>query len=320
MEIDLASGELPAWADGMRRARLRERAQRVAPGSEVGDDFLKRREGVLLLRAGWLAPWLEPDEKALLKQHVVAAMSGSSDCADGCPLCESDSLHAGVASADMSSVGIDALSRKLLEHLVNSAADEGYPQRDLRLASGGVAQSAQARLLDALEILASHVPLWEPLRADAAQRVVLFESDNLFGLTSPLVPETVFLNAACEVPEMVERLAHEATHGQIYNLQDALRVTEAPPDYRIVSPLRDDPRPVSGVVHATVVCARVAYVLRAVGAALGGDVGSRTAELAVQAASSALEGCEELLDRGRLTEGGTVLIRSAQELVSLERA
>lgn len=100
-------------------------------------------------------------------------------------------------------------------HLVSSRPDAGYPDRVLTLATPEAAREARTRIGDALDLLDAHVPWWSALRDSSARRLVLFESTNLFGFTSPLVPLTLFVNAACDVVQFAERLVHEATHGQL---------------------------------------------------------------------------------------------------------
>jgi HEXXH motif-containing protein len=158
------------------------------------------------------------------------------------------------------------------------------------------------------------VPWWATLRDATAKRVVLFASGNLQGMTSPLVPSTMFVNCALVTTELAERLVHEATHGQVYDLQDAVRLTTAPPEHRISSPLRADPRPVQGVFHATVVSARVHIAMRASSAA-DGPWSEAVAASAKRAAEATRRGCGELLDAGRLTAEGREYVLAAHAAV-----
>lgn len=60
---------------------------------------------------------------------------------------------------------------------------------------------------------------------------------------------------------LVSELAHEATHALLFGLAEAKPLTTNSPDERYASPLRPEPRPLEGILHATVVLARVNHLL-----------------------------------------------------------
>jgi hypothetical protein len=68
---------------------------------------------------------------------------------------------------------------------------------------------------------------------------------------------------------LLEGLVHEAAHALLFGLTLGENLTRNDPSQRYPSPLRRDPRPIEGIVHATYVLARMAYAL---------DVASRSPE------------------------------------------
>ena len=82
---------------------------------------------------------------------------------------------------------------------------------------------------------------------------------------------TVFLWGAVilnpnRVPDrvtLVEGLAHETAHALLFGLTLGADLTSNDPAERYASPLRPDPRPIEGIVHATFVLARMNYALAA---------------------------------------------------------
>jgi len=82
---------------------------------------------------------------------------------------------------------------------------------------------------------------------------------------------TVFLWGAVvlnptRVPDrvtLVESLAHETAHALLFGLTLGADLTTNGPAACFVSPLRPDPRPIEGIVHATYVLARMNYALEA---------------------------------------------------------
>lgn len=60
---------------------------------------------------------------------------------------------------------------------------------------------------------------------------------------------------------LVESLAHETAHALLFGLTLGADLTTNDPAKRYVSPLRADPRPIEGIVHATYVLARMVHAL-----------------------------------------------------------
>ena len=72
----------------------------------------------------------------------------------------------------------------------------------------------------------------------------------------------VFLNVGDATRlQLAQQIAHEAAHLLLFGLMVGQPVTENDSEERFISPLRQDPRPMEGVVHAAYVLARMSYVL-----------------------------------------------------------
>lgn len=83
------------------------------------------------------------------------------------------------------------------------------------------------------------------------------------GAASVFLWGAVILNPT-RVPDrvtLVEALAHETAHALLFGLTLGADLTTNGPDARFASPLRPDPRPIEGIVHATYVLARMNYAL-----------------------------------------------------------
>lgn len=81
----------------------------------------------------------------------------------------------------------------------------------------------------------------------------------------------VVLNPA-RVPDrvtLVEGLAHETAHALLFGMTLGADLTTNDPAERYTSPLRRDPRPIEGIVHATYVLARMNYALMVLRGAQG---------------------------------------------------
>jgi len=307
IRLDIGATEGQIVAD--RAAAVERRAARFRPAGATGRVRPAEPESTHLLRGTWRAPWLRPEQRAALRAHLEAAVGATASCTVDCPLCTLEAPYAGLEPKGLAPVGVNALSSGMIGHLAAGTPDLGYPEKRVRLAPPESAARARDRLSAALTLLEAHLPWWADLRDEACARIVLVESENLLGFSSALVPDTVFLNAECGVAQFVERLVHEATHCQVYRIQDSLKLTDAPPGHLIASPLRRDPRPVLGVLHATVVSARVH--LAAAAMADAGEHRDEFTRMARTAAADVAFGAGELCDRGILTEHGRVLVLAA---------
>ena len=95
--------------------------------------------------------------------------------------------------------------------------------------------------------------------------IVLVEKDSegYFGASSFQLWGALFLklSATAGRVEIAEQLAHECAHALLFGFSMGKPLVDNEPEELYPSPLRRDPRPMDGVVHATYVIARMHYAL-----------------------------------------------------------
>lgn len=124
------------------------------------------------------------------------------------------------------------------------------------------------RIRDAFALLDAAAPeIAGEVRALAREIVLVGhptdESTPFDGASSFHLWGALFLNTDSYVSriEIAEALAHESTHALLFGFAGGRTLVENDPDARYSSPLRSDPRPMDGIVHATYVLARMHYVV-----------------------------------------------------------
>jgi hypothetical protein len=132
------------------------------------------------------------------------------------------------------------------------------------------------------------------------------------GVTSFLVWGASFINIEFYKTrwDAVQFLVHEITHALLFALSFDEPLVQNSPDESYHSPLRADPRPMDGIFHATLVCARIAAFNQAwleSGLLEGGD--RKKAEITVQSRKQKFRDGLVVIDRhGKLSEQGRHLI------------
>lgn len=130
----------------------------------------------------------------------------------------------------------------------------------------------------------------------------------------------LFINGAYHPDElsMMEAIAHESAHSLLFGftIEEPLVLNDA--DQRYASPLRDDPRPMDGIYHATFVCARMHWAMSQL--ALSSDI---DADLAAQAkaradihARSFHSGLALVREHGVLSDTGRALMEGAERYMA----
>lgn len=99
-----------------------------------------------------------------------------------------------------------------------------------------------------------------------SQQVLLGVGDGarFGGAASVLLWGAVVLNPVLvkDRADLAEALAHETAHALLFGLVLGANLTLNDPAERFASPLRSDPRPIEGLVHAVYVLARIVWTLR----------------------------------------------------------
>ena len=114
-------------------------------------------------------------------------------------------------------------------------------------------------------------------------------------------------------PGLAQALAHESGHSLLFGLNLGAPLVENDPGERHASPLRDDPRPMEGIVHATYVVARMHYCMARLlewpGLSLEEREEATRAKAAHERAFS--EGAERIGRFARFTPGGRAAFEPA---------
>ncbi|HEX2447012.1 MAG TPA: HEXXH motif-containing putative peptide modification protein [Methyloceanibacter sp.] len=178
--------------------------------------------------------------------------------------------------------------------------------------------AASRRVEQAIGLLDAGAPdIAEELRA-LVHEIVLVDKDGdrYFGASSFQLWGALFLklNATASRVEIAEQLAHECAHALLFGLGMGEPLVDNEPEELYPSPLRSDPRPMDGVVHATYVIARMHYTLaRLVQSGLLTE--EETHEARQRIARNALgynEGAAVIDGDARWTEAGKAALSSAK--------
>lgn len=113
---------------------------------------------------------------------------------------------------------------------------------------------------------------------------------------------------------MVQMLAHESAHNLLFGLCPDQPLVNNDPEERYPSPLREDPRPLEGIYHATFVCARMHRAIHRLARSGGISSAQRTQvkkamELNARAFAAGMKTLDQHAD---FTEPGRAIIESAR--------
>ncbi len=126
---------------------------------------------------------------------------------------------------------------------------------------------------------------------------------------------TILINAKQDKSdlELSETLTHEGAHNALFALSPVNFHVENPPEERYPSPLRDDPRPINGIYHATFVLARMCFAMTEVQTSAAADAALReqAAALAKRSAKLFADGYRVLHQHARYTAEGEAIMRDA---------
>jgi len=150
--------------------------------------------------------------------------------------------------------------------LVNDDADRRYAMQPLGTGHAGAA----SRVSSALSLLDEGVPeLAQEIRGIVREIVLVTdvashetEPRSFDGASTFYLWGTIFLNVGNATRlDLAQAIVHEAAHLLLFGLMTGQPLTDNDMAERYASPLRQDPRPMEGVVHAAYVLARMSYAL-----------------------------------------------------------
>ena len=302
--LELADGRLSASLTEARNLALAKVLGELAAGGQQPpvSEGATPAAATALLRRIWR--WQPAAVRPAVRDHLLAEVSGqphSDGHQLGCLLCVPAPERAVRPGGGL--VAMPRLAHRVGVSYDRSPRDDRYPFRGIQLCDP---------VPDTIERVAAAVDLLREIPGDVAarlvsdvDRIVIFDSPNIQGFSSALTPGTIYLNHRLPALQTLEQLVHEHTHLLVYRVLDVVRLTTARSDVLIASPLRRDRRPVLGVLHATVVEARLAVLA---------DQLRRSSGVISPAADrhrrAALAGAATLLADGELTDPGRRLIEA----------
>jgi len=115
--------------------------------------------------------------------------------------------------------------------------------------------------------------------------------------------------------EIIEVLAHEASHSLLFGLTIAEPLVRNPDTDLFTSPLRLDKRPMDGIYHATYVSARMCWAMEAIASSdkLSADERLQALNLAKIDRENYEAGLDVILKHADLTDSGTRILSRARE-------
>lgn len=189
--------------------------------------------------------------------------------------------------------------------------------RPLRLqpVSPAEVQRIRALVVEARALLAEVDPTLRDEIDTLGHQIVLATGGGrgFGGAASIFLWGAVVLNPA-RVPDrvtLIESLAHESAHALLFGMIGGADLTTNDPAERYASPLRPDPRPIEGIVHATYVLARMNHALSRLGRAAHLTDAERAAVAAKLARNRASfeSGRVTVEDHARFTDDGAAIFQ-----------
>jgi HEXXH motif-containing protein len=197
------------------------------------------------------------------------------------------------------------------------------------LSESQCAESA-VRLSEALDLLRLAVPALAAELAGLVREILLaspergqrgfeFGGASTFSLWGALVLNAEGFGGRLDI---AVSLAHEAAHTLLFGLALGVALTENDPAERYRSPLRQAPRPMEGVAHATFVTGRMIYALEAlIGSGLLGDNELAWAREQLMVNEQACDGGLEIVfAEARFTPAGTSAFAGLRHYMDGQRA
>ncbi len=130
----------------------------------------------------------------------------------------------------------------------------------------------------------------------------------------------LFINGASHSDElsMMEAIAHESAHSLLFGFTIDEPLIHNDAAERYASPLRDDPRPMDGIYHATFVCARMHWAMHqlACSADIDAKQAAQAAARAERHARSFRDGLALVREHGVLSSTGRALMEGAERYMA----
>lgn len=215
------------------------------------------------------------------------------------------------------SVAAHSLDAILDRRLGDESADfRALPERDVQ-AFGALLEQGLALLADGAPALHAEITAItrDILLAQApADAELTFDGASHYQFWGLLLLNPVHHPDRLAVAEV---LAHESGHSVLFGLCREQTLSENADDERYPSPLRPDPRPMDGIIHATYVSARMAWAMceLARSGALTAQEEARARTLAIEDCRRFRAGLQTVKQHARLTPLGQEVLQGAQNWV-----
>lgn len=148
------------------------------------------------------------------------------------------------------------------------------------------------------------------------QMIKLFRGKITMGFTDARILGAMLIRIPREivspVPYFVEHIVHEASHIHLNCLMVVDSLILNSPDDRFVSPLRADPRPMVGILHATFVSARISRTFIKMYLSTGNV---ELLQIIAEALDETIRGISEIERSAKLTICGDQLVSSMKQLL-----
>lgn len=180
-------------------------------------------------------------------------------------LLELDPAGDGVRIAALTDEDLGIGQAERYTRLIDDDPDRSYSIQPLESSQF---QAAYSRVYSALRLLDEGVPeLAQEIRGLVREIVLVTDAKgneprSFDGASTFYLWGAVLLNVGDATRlDLAQQIAHEAAHLLLFGLMMGQPLTENDLKDRYTSPLRQDPRPMEGVVHAAYVLARMSYAL-----------------------------------------------------------
>ncbi|MFN3230865.1 MAG: aKG-HExxH-type peptide beta-hydroxylase [Alphaproteobacteria bacterium] len=280
--------------DGLNRRGLRATADAIHAGSRYGPDAFGRYYELVFSLLG------QQLDEAVEDSRHFSSLKVFDGTLRVTPLCETV-------------LGDEAA---LYRRRIGADADRRYLAPPPHLSA-----LFQARLKNALEFAEQHVPALAGEFRAIVRHVALamapkgvenhFDSASAYQLWGLMVLNPRFNET---ITDMISVLAHETAHSLLFGFAFEEALVLNSDEERFASPLRQDPRPMDGVFHATYVTARMHWAMDQL--ARCPDLDSKTrghaASTLARHAANFEDGLTVVEAQGQLTETGKAIMASAK--------
>lgn len=182
--------------------------------------------------------------------------------------------------------------------------------------SGVELSHAKDQVCSALYNIAQHDPdMFDEIKQHV-QIIKLFRGKITMGFTDARILGAMLIRIPREivspVPYFIEHIVHEASHIHLNCLMVIDPMIMNSPDDRFVSPLRADPRPMVGILHATFVSARISRTFIKMYLSTGNV---ELLQIIAEALDETIRGISEIERNAKLTICGAQLVSSMKQLL-----